>query len=397
MDDDNNEYRWETGYEKTWEAIQEDGDGLIRFSVQDIIDKARRKRLAEKTGKVRLGMMRYLYVILDGSESMQLQDMKPTRLLSVMKLLEVFIEEYFYLNPISQLGIILTRNKRSEVLSELGGNPRKHTERLRKARDDIVCAGEPSLQNALDTALNYLKPMPSHGSKEILSVFGSLTTCDPSDINATIINCKAANVRASFISLTAEVRIYKELTKVTGGDFNVILDDVHFKEILSSQLEPPPSATQMDASLIKMGFPCHTGDDTSDPRSGLGLCMCHLENNPPKISHTGFLCPQCSAKYCELPVECVSCGLTLVSAPHLARSYHHLFPLPPFDQQISSSQSIRECFACMRGLNRESKVFACPQCHKNYCIDCDIFIHETLHSCPGCASTRCLPNSNGHS
>ena len=32
-------------------------------------------------------------------------------------------------------------------------------------------------------------------------------------------------------------------------------------------------------------------------------------------------------RYCELPVECRGCGLTLVSAPHLARSYHHLFPL----------------------------------------------------------------------
>jgi transcription factor Ssl1 len=39
---------------------------------------------------------------------------------------------------------------------------------------------------------------------------------------------------------------------------------------------------------------------------------------------------QCHAKYCELPVECKACGLTLVSAPHLARSYHHMFPLTIF-------------------------------------------------------------------
>ena len=44
---------------------------------------------------------------------------------------------------------------------------------------------------------------------------------------------------------------------------------------------------------------------------------------------------QCNAKYCELPVECKSCGLTLVSAPHLARSYHHLFPLPPFIEHLA--------------------------------------------------------------
>ena len=31
-------------------------------------------------------------------------------------------------------------------------------------------------------------------------------------------------------------------------------------------------------------------------------------------------------------MECKCCGLTLVSAPHLARSYHHLFPLPAFKE-----------------------------------------------------------------
>jgi hypothetical protein len=28
------EYRWEAGYEKTWEAIQEDKEGLLDYSVQ---------------------------------------------------------------------------------------------------------------------------------------------------------------------------------------------------------------------------------------------------------------------------------------------------------------------------------------------------------------------------
>ena len=34
MEEDNKEYRWETGYEKTWEAITEDGDGMLDVSVQ---------------------------------------------------------------------------------------------------------------------------------------------------------------------------------------------------------------------------------------------------------------------------------------------------------------------------------------------------------------------------
>lgn len=42
------------------------------------------------------------------------------------KLLEDFIEEFFYQNPISQLGVIITRNKRAEKISDLAGNSRKH-------------------------------------------------------------------------------------------------------------------------------------------------------------------------------------------------------------------------------------------------------------------------------
>ena len=30
----NQEYRWEGGYEKTWEAIQEDKEGMLDISVQ---------------------------------------------------------------------------------------------------------------------------------------------------------------------------------------------------------------------------------------------------------------------------------------------------------------------------------------------------------------------------
>lgn len=73
------------------------------------------------------------------------------------------------------------------------------------------------------------------------------------------------------------------------------------------------------------------------------------QSNETRFSNGGYFCPICDSKYCELPVECKVCGkqnfklkkklsnllkiflgLTLVMAPHLARSYHHLFPLEPF-------------------------------------------------------------------
>ena len=55
------------------------------------------------------------------------------------------------------------------------------------------------------------------------------------------------------------MRIYRELSRQTGGTYNVILDDVHLKDLLHAQLEPPPSTLGTEPTLIKMGFPCHTG------------------------------------------------------------------------------------------------------------------------------------------
>ena len=46
--------------------------------------------------------------------------------------------------------------------------------------------GEPSLQNSIELALKSLKLLPSHATREILIIMGSLTTCDPGDISETI-------------------------------------------------------------------------------------------------------------------------------------------------------------------------------------------------------------------
>lgn len=67
-----------------------------------------------------------------------------------------------------------------------------------------------------------------------------------------------------------------------------------------------------------------------------------------KLGAAGHLCPQCGSKYCELPVECRACGLTLVSAPHLARSYHHLFPVDNFLEVETKDANVASCFGCRR-------------------------------------------------
>lgn len=66
-------------------------------------------------------------------------------------------------------------------------------------------------------AISVLKYMPEHSSREILTVCGSLTTCDPFDINFTIKSLRDHRIRVSIIGLAAEVRIMRILCKNSGG------------------------------------------------------------------------------------------------------------------------------------------------------------------------------------
>ena len=44
-------------------------------------------------------------------------------------------------------------------------------------------------------------------------------------------------------------------------------------------------------------------------------------------------CPRCLSRLCERnpSTSCAVCGIRLAAPSHLARSYHHLFPVPMFD------------------------------------------------------------------
>ncbi|CAL8247939.1 unnamed protein product [Merluccius merluccius] len=380
--------RWEGGYERTWEVLKEDEFGSLKATVEEILFQTKRKRALESHGQVRLGMMRHLFVVIDSSRTMEDMDLKPNRLKATLKLMETFMEEYFDQNPISQVGLITTKNKRAEKLTDLAGNPKKHIAALKKARD-AACVGEPSLFNALSLAIQTLKHMPGHTSREIVIIFSSLTTCDPSNIYELIKSLKALKIRVSVIGLSAEVRVCTVLTRETGGTYHVCLDESHFKELLMFHVKPPPANTQSECSLIRMGFPQHTIASVCDQDSKPSFSMSHLDSGSEVgLSLGGYFCPQCHAKHTELPVECKICGLTLVSAPHLARSFHHLFPLEPFrETPLEQHPAHRFCHAC-QGQLKDKVVFTCPLCSGVFCTECDLFIHDSLHCCPSCINTQ---------
>lgn len=243
---------------------------MVDGAIADIIQKAKRKRQANKKGQSRLGMMRHLFIIIDCSEAMSMPDLKPTRMMCTQKLLEIFVEEFFDQNPISQFGLIGLKGKRAEKISDMAGSARKHVKAI-KLLHKTALVGEPSLQNGLDLALSTLKMIPAHASREILVIMGSLTTCDPTNINSTIETLKKEGVRCSVVSLSAEIRICRYLAEQTGGVYGAVLDDSHFKDQLLQHIDPPPAAQRQENALIKMGFPHGQIEDGKEPP--LTMCM----------------------------------------------------------------------------------------------------------------------------
>ncbi|KAK4475459.1 hypothetical protein MN116_002511 [Schistosoma mekongi] len=410
------EFRWESGYEKTWNAIREDESGRLVTTLEQLIHDAhtqirkKRKRIGVgSTGFVRLGMMRHLFLIIDLSQAMNEQDLKPNRLICTIKAACTFVREYFDQNPISQLGIIVTSDRRAERLTELSGNPRPHLAALQSLYTR-TCVGEPSLQNALLLAESRLKYTIHHN--EVVVLIASLTTCDPGDIHQTIKSLSSNRIHCSVISLAVEVFVYRALAQFTQGSFHVIMDELHLKNVLKDLVPPPVAAVEAEASLIRMGFP-HSETFDLD-RFAVKRCMCHLSNksaNDKNDTQPHYACPRCHAAYCELPVECNVCGLTLVAAPHLARAYHHLFPLELFEPVVDNSSSetslvneeksketinssddnndnnnsqLRICTGCNVIIPSKIPGYQCPKCKFIFCHSCDAILHDSIHSCPGC-------------
>ncbi|KAF9793443.1 Ssl1-like-domain-containing protein [Thelephora terrestris] len=436
-------YAWEASYVRSWDTVQEDESGSLQTAVDDLIARGRRKRLLAPSKAIRRTIIRHLIIILDLSNSMTDRDMRPTRFDLTLEYTREFVNEWFDQNPLGQIGMVGMRAGVGERVGEMSGNP-PDVLRAISERHKLEPTGDPSLQNAIEMAKSTMSHLPTHSSREILIIFGSLTTCDPGNIHETLESCIRDKIRISVVALAAEMKICRELCEKTGGQFGVAMNEGHFKDLLFELIPPPAQQTTSSAltarlasgapanapgnaggDLMLMGFPTRL-PDTSPP----SLCVCHSE-----LKSQGFLCPRCSAKVCDIPTDCDVCGLMIVSSPHLARSYHHLFPVKTYRAVMTTEETANsspKCHACARmfqspapsGPGRKASTagkadgststtngnsesnsidgregaaidtgadgisalgrYRCTDCSNDFCADCDVFIHDVLHCCPGC-------------
>jgi len=535
-----------------WHDVQEDDEGniLTNNSHLSLAAQIRQRRhrlastdLARSSKRLVRHMLRHVYLVLDCSRWSREKDpaLPPARmrLETTLNLASEFVTEFYDQNPLGHLGVVLVQDGEAEMLTSLGGSPKKHklalgaaivTEMGKKAGSDV--GGEFSLQNGIELAGRSLGYAPRYGSREIIVIMSALATCDPGDIlGETLPRLLHAGIRMSAVSLQSEVHICKKLADYTGGLAGVCLNTVHLRDLVMAHAIPPPvNASEHDVDgddegnshnhtlnitceFVEMGFPSREGGDvptlvhssggsTKDRNGDGGVAFAinpataddRRSNRLITFARTGYVCPRCKSRCSDLPSDCAVCGLRLILAPHLARTFHHLFPVRPFEEldeaevisraengnanakevesngeiangkkglealpilsssaftpassmsssnitsfMVSSSAHIMEaqsgqeriatqskminigpsiiansvdcdrcCFGCLKVVgcrplkaantsngsaeeNREVGEailrFQCPECHNIFCPDCDAFLHETLHNCPGC-------------
>lgn len=148
-------FSWEEEYTRSWDALTEDVHGSLEGAVAAFLTSNKRRRIQRDTAAIQRGIIRHLFLVIDLSEAMNDKDMRPSRLEITLKYAQEFVGEFFDQNPISQLGIIVTRDGMAERISQLGGNPVEHLKALQNKRK-LLASGEPSLQNALNMARSGL-------------------------------------------------------------------------------------------------------------------------------------------------------------------------------------------------------------------------------------------------
>ncbi|GAP85533.1 putative transcription initiation factor TFIIH subunit 2 [Rosellinia necatrix] len=399
---------WED-LQRSWDTVVEGADGTLAGTIEGLAEAQKRARLLKDTTPLQRGIIRHLVLVLDMSFAMLEKDLLPSRHQLSMAYASEFVREYFEQNPISQLAVIGMRDGIAVRISDMSGNPGDHLEKLQEwVKQDPQ--GNPSLQNALEMCRGALFHTPTHGTREVLIVYGALMSSDPGDIRDTLQSLIKDRIRVSIVGLAAQVAICEELcSKTNGGDmsgYNVALDEPNFRDLLLEVTTPPATRTkeQGNASLLMMGFPSRT---LATPET-TNYCACHH-----RPTREGYGCTRCGSRVCRLPAECPGCGLTLILSTHLARSYHHLFPLRNWSEvPWAEAKQSRSCYSCLtpfpevpvrsgsggnskgqekpertpvKGLS-ESGRYSCEVCNNHFCIDCDLFAHEVLHNCPGCQS-----------
>lgn len=134
--------------------------------------------------------------------------------------------------------------------------------------------------------------------------------------------------------------------------------------------------------------------DTDTPLPPCSQDCFHRHSPPPDtpscpccpLTPYRLCCPHCPPPLCPYCSRCLCCphwcfyrccqacqGELKDKSVRNTHAYTHTY----MDTWMSCRSTHKACLVC-------PQVFSCPSCLGVFCVDCDLFIHDSLHCCPGC-------------
>ncbi|KRH95272.1 RNA polymerase II transcription initiation/nucleotide excision repair factor TFIIH, subunit SSL1 [Pseudoloma neurophilia] len=342
-----NPFSWEKSYKRTWEDLETDNETV-------------RKRQKILNNSYKKGIIRHFHIIVDYSESIELNDFLPSIRYNITESLKIFKKKFYSENPISILSILIYRNNRTEKYCILDNNT--DIDKL----FDKSGTGDFSLVESLKSSLKFIS---NDYIKEILVITGSIFTVGCSNnhnLNQQNENIENSiegleNIKVHFISIRGAVHFFEEISKKTGGQYHVPIDLNDITYYLSLFTVPSSVNTSSTVNLLRLGFPEIIYDTL--------YCTCCF-----KKRNILYDCPICHSGYCQLPTKCIICDTQLVVNSTLVQSLYFCYPLEKFVESLNST-----CRICQK--DSTSK---CTKCGSDYCQTCDQFLHNDVCYCVYC-------------
>jgi transcription initiation factor TFIIH subunit 2 len=294
----------------------------------------------------------------------------------------VFVRAFHDENPLSNLAVTVTKDAKADKISEMSRSASMHLAALQNCTE---VSGQPSVLNALQLGIAMLKSVPQYGSREMIFLASSISSVDPGDVYLTLEEVRREKIRVSVVHVAALVEVHRRLAERTEGRFGVALSLGHLKQLLAEHLQPPVASTSAEpglaqmCSFVRMGFPSQRLDQ--DQQSLALVAQPAFCSDVNDVRAAPFFCPRCKDAMSAVPATCRTCQLPSIAASHLARSYHHLFPVPAF-VAVDAGNRFTRCSGC--GDSEVQGALQCPKCAKAFCKVCDAAIHDSLFNCPTC-------------
>lgn len=231
-----------------------------------IIEKA--KISSKKTS------LRKLHLVIDFSQQMLEKDFIPNTLYMVLSKAIEFVEEFFELNPLSNLALSLIKDRKCLLQSNFKNNPSELIsimENLKKKNstneetflEDLnkdsealsthdIPSGTVSMENVLKATEVLMADQPLYYAREVLVLLNSPNSRDANDLTAFIEKINKAYIIVNMLSLAGGTYVFQQICQKTRGKFEVAINEFDFKQKLMVGIDYQAYTSPMDRVVDKL-------------------------------------------------------------------------------------------------------------------------------------------------